>query len=121
MAKQLKYCSNKKRLEIEEMMNALVILGNKLEKLGAKCIENYSEKGGRYEITGVYEFPRSGAVTFHFKQIAKGPLDEQPDRFNYNILINFLGFREDTKKYKKIKSSIENILNEELFKGAFLL
>ena len=72
MAEQLKYISENERLYSEETKKIVEALWHKLMDIGAKPVETYTVKGGgRFEIRGIYEFPRQGTVLFHFKELAK--------------------------------------------------
>jgi len=115
MAEQIKYISENGRIYLDEIKPIVKALYTKLEKLGANGTTYSGTDSGAFEFDGKYEFPRQGAVVFNFKELAERYSSKLPKEFNYNVLVDLLGFREDTKKYQKIKSSIEDVLLTEEF------
>ena len=115
MAEEIKYISENGKLYLEETKQIYNSLCNKLEELGANRVKAYSEFSKEVEYHGMFEFPRQGSVLFHFQEHADKPTWKWPESFKYNVKVNLLGFREDTKKYQKVKSSIEDILESESF------
>ena len=115
MAQQLKYISENGKLYLDEIQPIIESLYSKLEEMGAKGNSYTGTSSGEFIFQGEYELPRQGAILFHFKELAERSSEKLSEEFNYNVLVNFLGFREDTKKYQEMKSSIEDILLTEAF------
>ena len=117
MAEQLKYRAEDNRISLGKTEPMVLDLELMLEELGANGEYYFMRDSGAFEYNGKYEVPRKGAVLFHIKEFAERPgaLVKLPEKFNYNILVDFLGFKEDTKKYKEIKSTIESIIEVDYF------
>ena len=115
MAEQIKYISENGRVYLEEIKPIVEALHTKLEKLGANGTPYSGTNSGEFVFKGTYEFPRQGAVLFNFKELAERYSSKLPEEFNYNVCVDLLGFKEDTKKYQQIKSSIDDILNIDYF------
>ena len=116
MAEQIKYISENGRVYINEIQPIVDSFYSKLTQMGAENVNAHFVEAPGFEFNHTYEFPRQGSVFLHLKEYATIPgHQDYPESLNYNVLVNLLGFREDTKNYQKIKSSIEDILLTEAF------
>ena len=117
MAEQIKYISENGKLYLDETKPIIESLCSKLKEMGAEGKTYSGLSSGEFIFDGIYEFPRKGTVIFNFKEFAKRPgaVVNLPEEFDHNIIVSLLGFKEDTKKYQEMRSSIENILLTEAF------
>ncbi len=110
MAEQIKYVSEEGRIYRETFGPVLDDFRESMKNLGGKVVRaDIFTDSGAWDYRLNYEFPRKGAILAHFKELAERPNSKLPKEYAYNVCIDLVGFREDTKKYKKIKSSIEEI------------